>query len=103
MHSAGVRSCRDLSPNRRDIHAIHVRSTSWGMGLDHARTDLGPGALRRDYESDTGHVAASETGAISLSRHGLAGADRNPTAHLRNSATGIVLVNCGRNRLYDGG
>ena len=84
------------------VHAIHARSTPWGMGLDHARTDLGPGDLRHNYESDAGGVAPSKTGVIALSRDGLVAAHRNPAAGLCHSATRIVLVNCGRNRLYDG-
>src|SRR5207302_9510672 len=54
IRSAGVRSFRYLSAKRRDLHAIHARSASWGMGLDHARTDLGPGALLLNYESGPG-------------------------------------------------
>src|SRR5205085_432455 len=102
MRSASVRSFRYFFANRRDLHAIRARSALWGMGLGHVRTDLGPGALRRNYESDAGDLASSKTGAISLSWYGLVGAHRNPTAGLCDSATGIVLVNCRRNRLYDG-
>src|SRR5205085_11034184 len=70
MRSTGVRSFCDLSPDRRDVHAVHARSTPRGMGLVHSRTHLGTGDLRHNYESDDGDVAPSETGAIALSRDG---------------------------------
>ena len=53
-------------------------------------------------KADPGDVAPSETGVISLSRHGLVGAHRDPTADLCGPATRIVLVSSGRNRVYDG-
>src|SRR5207253_6690169 len=49
-----------------------------------------------------GGVAPSETGAIALSRDGLVAANRNRAAGLGHSALRIILVSCGRNRLYDG-
>src|SRR5947199_1638436 len=102
MRSTGVRSFCDLSPDRRDVHAVHARSTPRGMGLDHTRTHLGTGALRHNYESDEGDVAPSETGAIALSGDGLVAANRNRAAGVGHSALRIVLVSCGRNRLYNG-
>ena len=71
-------------------------------GWIHSRTHLGTGDLRHNYESDEGGVAPSETGAIALSRDGLVAANRNRAAGLGHSALRIVLVTCGRNRLYDG-
>src|SRR5438045_8267673 len=102
MRSTGVRSFCDLSSDRRDVHAVHARSTPRGLGLVHSRTHLGTGDFRHNYESDEGGVALSETGAIALSRDGLVAANRNWAAGLGHSAPRVVLVSCGRNRLYNG-
>src|SRR4029077_20085688 len=102
MRSTGVRSFCDLSSDRRDVRAVHARSTPRSMELDRARTHLGAGDLRHNYESDAGSVAPSETGAIALSRDGLVAANRNWPAGLGNSAPRVVLVSCGGNRLYNG-
>src|SRR5438477_12852632 len=96
MRSTGVRSFCDLSPDRRDVHAVHARSTPRGMGLVHSRTHLGTGDLRHNYERDEGDVAPSENGAIALSRDGLVAVNRNRADGPRLSDLRIVLVLLGR-------
>jgi hypothetical protein len=87
--------------NGKFLHAVHARPTPRGVGLDHSRNHLGSGDLRHNYESDEGGVAPSETWAIALSRDGLVAANRDRAAGFGHSDLRIVLVSCGRNRLYD--
>src|SRR4051794_15810480 len=100
MRAPGVRSFRDLSANRRNVHAIRAGPPSRDMGLDAVRPDLGSSDLRGDYENDAWDVASFETGVISLPRHEMAGTHRIPTAKRGSSGIGSLRAVCRWHRLY---
>jgi hypothetical protein len=99
---AGARPLRDLSRDRRHLHAIRTWAVPRCVGHNDAWNYLGGRDLRRDSEGNARNSVPAEIGSVSVSRNGLVGTFRNSAVGGSTSITCATLVGYGWNCLYGG-
>src|SRR6185295_3454520 len=97
-----VRSLRDLSADRRHIHAVHAGDAARAVGLDAVRDDLVAGAARRRERHVLPQPVPRTLGGV-VSGDGMAGRPGVRAAATRAAGPGYPVADRRRDHLYGRG